>query len=60
MILPNRNENSTFVFVFANGSVYDLPKFSNITDYTSANQVYLNTKLFKWIFLLSLSPKYFS
>ena len=38
--VPNRTEDSTFVFTINNGSVFDIIKksFSNVTDYVSANQ----------------------
>ena len=37
--LQNKAENATFAFIIANGSVYDIPKTSNISDEVSATQV---------------------
>jgi hypothetical protein len=38
--VPNKTEDSTFVFTISNGSVFDIIKkpFANVTDYLSANQ----------------------
>jgi len=36
--VPNKSEDSTFVFSISNGSVYDIVKRSDVTDYVTANQ----------------------
>jgi hypothetical protein len=41
MLLQNTTDNATFAYLIANGSVYDVPKTTNITDDITANQVNL-------------------
>ena len=38
MLVPNKTEDSTFVYTISNGSVYYIVKKSNATTYETANQ----------------------
>ena len=35
--VPNNTDDSTFVYIISNGTVYDIVKRSNSTDYATAN-----------------------
>ncbi len=36
--VPNKSNDSTFVFAISNGTVYDIVKNSDVLDYQTANQ----------------------